>query len=59
MRAHSRRGTPPRKTSASVPRLMPLNRVSTTTSPGRGTATASRISATPAAAIQSARAITL
>ena len=34
MRTRSEGGTPPRRTRASVPRLMPVNRVSTTTSPG-------------------------
>src|SRR5688572_23039637 len=50
-------GTPPRNTRDSVPRLMPLNSLSTRTSPPPGAAsTSSRSSAWPGPITQSARA---
>src|ERR1700730_6619577 len=56
MRPYSLTGTRPRKTSASVPRLMPLYNVRTTTSPAAGDGSVStRISPCPGAAIQNAR----
>jgi hypothetical protein len=53
IRARSPDGTWPPKTSASVPRLMPLKSALTTTSSVRGSGSASvRISPRPGAAIQ-------
>jgi hypothetical protein len=58
MRSCSSGGTRPEKTSASEPRLIPLCKARTRTSPGRGSAVASsRISERPGATCQSARAI--
>src|SRR5436190_15070234 len=57
MRSCSLGGTRPRNTSASVPRLMPLNSARTTTSSGDGGGSASgRISPRPGEATQNARA---
>src|SRR5262249_37871958 len=55
MRPYSLRGTRPVKTSASVPRLIPLNKARTSTSslPGRGRIS-SRISPRPGSTIQNA-----
>ena len=50
-------GTPPAKTSVSVPRLTPERRVRTSTSPAAGAGTATgRISPRPGSASQNARA---
>ncbi len=57
MRWYSLAGTRPLNTSASVPRLMPLYKARTTTSPADGEGSVSaRISPRPGAAIQNARA---
>jgi hypothetical protein len=57
MRSRWLAGTPPRKTSVSVPRLMPVYAVRTSTSSGPGGASAAvRISPTPGARSQKARA---
>ena len=57
MRSNSLGGTRPRKTSDSVPRLMPLKSVRTSTSPVAAGARGSlRISPRPGAATQNARA---